>query len=137
VDRLFPSCNRLVNFQRWFLIHVEAIADRDSQNLGSLFVNNVRMASCQKNPRLIQIQEAGFAQVYAPYCANIVSAADLMLAEEERLQPLNSVIDFWEELPGLIVKPLHRIHSYPIILEVHQPPLAAASSELTLQRRRT
>jgi hypothetical protein len=51
-----------------------------------------------------------------------------MLAEERRLQPFNHIIDVWEELPGLIVKPLHRIHSYPIILEVQLSDMAQKRS---------
>jgi hypothetical protein len=41
VDRLFPRLTQMVNFQRWFLIHVESIASDDDQPLGTLFVENV------------------------------------------------------------------------------------------------
>jgi hypothetical protein len=44
VERMFPALNQLVNFQRWFCIHIETIASlpKEDQRLGMLFVDNVR-----------------------------------------------------------------------------------------------
>ncbi|KAG6840690.1 hypothetical protein C0991_005049 [Blastosporella zonata] len=70
IHLLFPNLNKLLNFQRKFLIRFESTAELpwQSQRWGQLFLES----------------EDEFV-VYEPYCANYTSATDLMLANELNL----------------------------------------------------
>ncbi|KAH9855179.1 hypothetical protein C2E23DRAFT_724648 [Lenzites betulinus] len=99
---LFPGLNKLLNFQRKFLIKVESIAELswNEQRWGVLFSEN----------------EEEFA-VYEPYCANYTMASEIMLQEENNLAALNHVINVKGELPAFLIKPVQRICKYPLLLE--------------------
>ncbi|KAJ7852852.1 Pleckstrin homology domain-containing protein [Mycena leptocephala] len=77
---LFPNMNELFNFQRKFLIRLEATAELawQDQNWGQHFLE----------------AEKEFSEVYAPYCANY------------KLAPLNHLINVKAELPAFIKKPV-------------------------------
>ncbi|KAI0745498.1 hypothetical protein C8Q76DRAFT_32553 [Earliella scabrosa] len=99
---LFPGLNKLLNFQRRFLIKVESIAEVpwNEQRWGLLFSDN----------------EEEFA-VYEPYCANYTMASEIMLQEEHNLTALNHIINVKGELPAFLIKPVQRICKYPLLLE--------------------
>ncbi|EJF65139.1 hypothetical protein BD309DRAFT_398754 [Dichomitus squalens] len=99
---LFPGLNKLLNFQRKFLIKVESIAELpwNDQRWGLPFTEN----------------EEEFA-VYEPYCANYTMASEIMLQEEHNLTALNHIINVKGELPAFLIKPVQRICKYPLLLE--------------------
>ncbi|KAI1796472.1 hypothetical protein LXA43DRAFT_1157771 [Ganoderma leucocontextum] len=99
---LFPGLNKLLNFQRKFLIKVESIAELPwhDQRWGLPFTEN----------------EEEFA-VYEPYCANYTMASEIMLQEEHNLTALNHIINVKGELPAFLIKPVQRICKYPLLLE--------------------
>ncbi|KAG1807666.1 uncharacterized protein BJ212DRAFT_1437005 [Suillus subaureus] len=102
IHYLFPGLNKLLNFQRKFLIRLESTAEmawRD-QRWGLLFLEN----------------EEDFA-VYEPYCANYTNAVDLMVAEEQNLSVHNNLINAKSELPAFLIKPVQRICKYPLLLD--------------------
>ncbi|KAI6121605.1 hypothetical protein F5141DRAFT_1022959, partial [Pisolithus sp. B1] len=102
IHLLFPGLNKLLNFQRKFLIQLEGTAEMPwkDQRWGLHFIEN----------------EDGFA-VYEPYCANYTNAVDLMLAEEQNLQVHNNLINAKSELPAFLIKPVQRICKYPLLLD--------------------
>ncbi|KAH9942292.1 uncharacterized protein BXZ73DRAFT_97707 [Epithele typhae] len=99
---LFPGLNKLLNFQRKFLIKVESIAELawNDQRWGFLFSDN----------------EDDFA-VYEPYCANYTMASEIMQQEEHNLMALNHIINVRGELPAFLIKPIQRVCKYPLLLE--------------------
>ncbi|KAG6832840.1 hypothetical protein H0H87_000194 [Tephrocybe sp. NHM501043] len=102
IHLLFPNLNKLLNFQRKFLIRFESTAELpwQSQRWGQLFLES----------------EDEFV-VYEPYCANYTSATDLMLANEQNLSSLNHLINVKGELPAFLIKPIQRICKYPLLLD--------------------
>uniref|UniRef100_A0A0W0GC15 Putative rho guanine nucleotide exchange factor scd1 n=1 Tax=Moniliophthora roreri TaxID=221103 RepID=A0A0W0GC15_MONRR len=107
---LFPNLNKLLNFQRKFLIRLESIAEQawGDQRWGAPFLEN----------------EDEFV-VYEPYCANYTAASDLMLTNEQSLAALNHLINVKGELPAFLIKPIQRVCKYPLLLD----SLIKASSE--------
>jgi cell division control protein 24 len=101
IHLLFPNLNKLLNFQRRFLIRLEGTADMQwrEQRWGILFSEN----------------EEEFA-VYEPYCANYTNASELMLMEEQNLVKYNHLINAKSELPAFLIKPVQRICKYPLLL---------------------
>ncbi|KAH7927495.1 hypothetical protein BV22DRAFT_1111043 [Leucogyrophana mollusca] len=102
IHLLFPGLNKLLNFQRKFLIRLESTAEMPwkDQRWGLHFLEN----------------EEEFT-VYEPYCANYTNAADLMLAEEQNLGVHNNLINAKSELPAFLIKPVQRICKYPLLLD--------------------
>ncbi|KAG6850440.1 hypothetical protein H0H93_013312 [Arthromyces matolae] len=102
IHLLFPNLNKLLNFQRKFLIRFESTAELPWQNQrwGQIFLEN----------------EEEFP-VYEPYCANYTSASELMLTNEESLAALNHLINVKGELPAFLIKPIQRICKYPLLLD--------------------
>ncbi|KAG6917233.1 hypothetical protein DXG01_003347 [Tephrocybe rancida] len=102
IHLLFPNLNKLLNFQRKFLIRFESTAELpwQSQRWGQLFLES----------------EDEFV-VYEPYCANYTSATDLMLANEQNLTSLNHLINVKGELPAFLIKPIQRVCKYPLLLD--------------------
>lgn len=102
IHLLFPGLNKLLNFQRKFLIRLEGTAEMpwNDQRWGLHFIEN----------------EDDFA-VYEPYCANYTNAVELMLAEEQNLQVHNNLINAKSELPAFLIKPVQRICKYPLLLD--------------------
>jgi cell division control protein 24 len=102
IHLLFPGLNKLLNFQRKFLIRVESTAEMPwkDQRWGLLFLEN----------------EDEFA-VYEPYCANYTNAADIMIKEEQNLSVHNNLINAKSELPAFLIKPVQRICKYPLLLD--------------------
>jgi cell division control protein 24 len=70
IHLLFPNLNKLLNFQRKFLIRLESIAEQPWQNQrwGQPFIET----------------EEEFV-VYEPYCANYTNASELILTHEQTL----------------------------------------------------
>ncbi|CCM00418.1 uncharacterized protein FIBRA_02448 [Fibroporia radiculosa] len=101
IHLLFPGLNKLLNFQRKFLIRIEGIAELpwDEQRWGVPFTEN----------------EEAFA-VYEPYCANYTTASDIMLQEMNNLGALDGVL-LKSDLPAFLIKPVQRICKYPLLLE--------------------
>ncbi|KAI0256188.1 hypothetical protein BJV78DRAFT_1273099 [Lactifluus subvellereus] len=102
IHLLFPNLNKLLNFQRRFLIRLEETADMPwrEQRWGLLFTDN----------------EEEFV-VYEPYCANYTNASELMLMEEQNLVKYNHLINAKSELPAFLIKPVQRICKYPLLLD--------------------
>ncbi|KAJ7287566.1 hypothetical protein C8J57DRAFT_1284297 [Mycena rebaudengoi] len=101
IHLLFPNLNKLLNFQRKFLIRLEGTAESawPDQRWGQHF---------------IQAEEEFI--VYEPYCANYTNAVDLMLANEQNLAALNHLISV-QALPAFLIKPIQRICKYPLLLD--------------------
>ncbi|KAJ2782722.1 Guanine nucleotide exchange factor for Cdc42p [Coemansia javaensis] len=99
---IFANLNSIVDFQRRFLIGVEANASQppDEQHFGAVFIN----------------MKEGFT-VYEPYCANYARASKLCLAEEEALKALGHIIEPHYELPSMLIKPVQRICKYPLMVD--------------------
>ncbi|KAF8893399.1 hypothetical protein BD779DRAFT_1506014 [Infundibulicybe gibba] len=102
IHLLFPNLNKLLNFQRKFLIRLESTAELPwhDQRWGLHFIES----------------EEEFI-VYEPYCANYTNATELMLANEQNLKALNHLINVKGELPALVIKPIQRICKYPLLLD--------------------
>ncbi|KNZ80276.1 Rho guanine nucleotide exchange factor scd1 [Termitomyces sp. J132] len=104
IHLLFPNLNKLLNFQRKFLIRFESTAELpwQSQQWGQLFLES----------------EDEFV-VYEPYCANYTSASELMLEHEQKLNAsaLNHLINAKGELPAFLIKPIQRVCKYPLLLD--------------------
>ncbi|KAH7908429.1 hypothetical protein BJ138DRAFT_1157687 [Hygrophoropsis aurantiaca] len=102
IHLLFPGLNKLLNFQRKFLIRMESTAEMPwkDQRWGLHFSEN----------------EEEFA-VYESYCANYTNASDLLLAEEQNLLVHNNLINAKSELPAFLIKPVQRICKYPLLLD--------------------
>nr|QNB56520.1 rho guanine nucleotide exchange factor scd1 [Hypsizygus marmoreus] len=102
IHLLFPNLNKLLNFQRKFLIRLESTAELpwQSQRWGQHFLES----------------EDEFV-VYEPYCANYTSASELMLANEQNLTALNHLINVKGELPAFLIKPIQRVCKYPLLLD--------------------
>ncbi|KAK7045559.1 Guanine nucleotide exchange factor for Cdc42p [Paramarasmius palmivorus] len=107
---LFPNLNKLLNFQRKFLIRLESTAEQPwtEQRWGAPFLDT----------------EDEFV-VYEPYCANYTAASELMLTNEQSLSALNHLINVKGELPAFLIKPIQRVCKYPLLLD----SLIKASSE--------
>ncbi|SCV74818.1 BQ2448_7847 [Microbotryum intermedium] len=101
IHNLFLNLNTLCDFQRRFLIGVEANASRppEEQRFGHLFLQ----------------MEDHFA-VYEPYCSNLTAAQDLAIVENTALSKLSHVLDPISELAPLLIKPVQRICKYPLLL---------------------
>ncbi|KAM0786110.1 hypothetical protein ACM66B_006920 [Microbotryomycetes sp. NB124-2] len=101
IHHLFLNLNALCDFQRRFLIGVEANASRppEEQRFGHLF-----------------LQMEDHFSVYQPYCANLTAAQDLAIAENAALTQLSHVLDPVSELAPLLIKPVQRICKYPLLL---------------------
>nr|CAG8560715.1 11486_t:CDS:10 [Entrophospora candida] len=102
IHLLFANLNQLVDFQRRFLIRVEANASLppSEQRFGILF---------------IQMEDA--FTVYEPFCANYQSASELIIKEKPNLQKLANKVEPTYELPSLLIKPIQRICKYPLLLQ--------------------
>ncbi|KAF9268658.1 hypothetical protein L218DRAFT_853032 [Marasmius fiardii PR-910] len=99
---LFPNLNKLLNFQRKFLIRLEGTAELPwhEQRWGQHFLDS----------------EEDFC-VYEPYCANYTAASELMLTNEQSLSALNHLINVKGELPAFLIKPIQRVCKYPLLLD--------------------
>lgn len=102
IRNLFANLNTLVDFQRRFLIGVEANAQLppSEQRFGALFVQ----------------MEENFS-VYEPFCANYSSASELAVQETSSLMKLSHVLEPAYALPALLIKPIQRICKYPLLLK--------------------
>ncbi|KAI0087958.1 hypothetical protein BDY19DRAFT_891887 [Irpex rosettiformis] len=102
IHLLFPNLNKLVTFQRRFLIKLESIWEQpwNAREWGSAFTES----------------EDDFS-VYEPYCANYTNACEIMLTEEQNLSALNDILNVKSELPAFLIKPVQRICKYPLLLE--------------------
>ncbi|KII92357.1 hypothetical protein PLICRDRAFT_37127 [Plicaturopsis crispa FD-325 SS-3] len=102
IHLLFPNLNKLLNFQRKFLIRLESTAEMPwkDQRWGMHFIEN----------------EDDFA-VYEPYCANYTAASELMIVEEQNLLTQSQFLNAKTELPAFLIKPVQRICKYPLLLD--------------------
>jgi hypothetical protein len=103
VSSIFSNLNGLVDFQRRFLVGVEAILDGaqvGKERLGNLFVS----------------MEESFASMYELFCANYKSAADTVIEYSTTLQAASHVMEPNYELPSFLIKPIQRICRYPLLL---------------------
>ncbi|KAK9702352.1 Guanine nucleotide exchange factor for Cdc42p, partial [Basidiobolus ranarum] len=98
---LFANLNGLVDFQRRFLIGVEANAELPptEQRFGALF-----------------IQMENSFNVYEPFCANYLHASEIVLTEAPNLMKLAHVVEPTYGLPSLLIKPVQRVCKYPLLL---------------------
>jgi len=98
---LFSNLGELLDFQRKFLIHMEAAlaVPTQEQRIGNLFSS----------------MESGFG-VYQIICANQDKAAKFALENCDALMPLANVMEPKYELPSYLIKPVQRICKYPLLL---------------------
>ncbi|KAM0747778.1 hypothetical protein T439DRAFT_292360 [Meredithblackwellia eburnea MCA 4105] len=118
IHNLFLNLNSLADFQRRFLIGVEANASLppEQQHFGLLFLT----------------MEDNFS-VYEPYCANLTAAQELAIGENTALSQLKDVLDPVSELSPLLIKPVQRICKYPLLLSTlikNTPPDTPGYKEL-------
>ncbi|KAL1917562.1 uncharacterized protein VTP21DRAFT_3955 [Calcarisporiella thermophila] len=101
IHHLFANLNALVDFQRRFLMALEANADKPpaEQRFGELFVR----------------MEDAFS-VYEPYCTNYSSALDLAVQETPNLMKLSELVEPTYELPSLLIKPVQRVCKYSLLM---------------------
>ncbi|KAF7315408.1 hypothetical protein MIND_00055500 [Mycena indigotica] len=101
IHLLFPNLNKLLNFQRKFLIKLEGIAELSwpDQRWGQPFVQTEEEFMC-----------------YEPYAANYTNAADLVSANEQTLAALNHLINV-KGLDAFLIKPIQRICKYPLLFD--------------------
>ncbi|KAE9402996.1 hypothetical protein BT96DRAFT_990639 [Gymnopus androsaceus JB14] len=101
-DNVFPGLDKLLNFQRKFLIRIESTADLHwhDQCWGELFTES----------------EEEFV-VYESYCRNYTTALKLIFTHEENLAPLNHLINAKGELPTFVIKPIQHIGEYSLLLD--------------------
>jgi cell division control protein 24 len=112
IHLLFPNLNKLLNFQRRFLIRLEATAELAwvDQRWGILFTESVSpnmicstwlpLCSADGDASILRVgivlglsfglflrleQKEEEFSVYEPYCANYTNASELMLMEEQNL----------------------------------------------------
>ncbi|CAO3698705.1 unnamed protein product [Rhizopus stolonifer] len=99
---LFGNLNALVDFQRRFLIKVEAQAANSpqEQRFGELFIHS----------------EEAF-KVYEAFCANFQIAQDLVVQVAHKLQKLAHIMSATYELPAMLIKPIQRVCKYPLLLQ--------------------
>ncbi|PVU98599.1 hypothetical protein BB559_001424 [Furculomyces boomerangus] len=99
---MFANLYQLVDFQRRFLIGIEANAPLppNEQRFGALFAS----------------MEEGFS-VYEPYCANYDRANQLTIAQGTALSKLGHIIEPHYELPSMLIKPIQRICKYPLLVK--------------------
>ncbi|KAJ6608324.1 Dbl homology domain-containing protein [Mycena sp. CBHHK59/15] len=107
IELLFPNLTKLLNFQRELLVCFEGTAELEWQNQ-------------RWGWHFLQAEEE--FSVYEPYCVNYPNAAELMLANEHNLAPLNHLINVRNELPAFLIKPVSRVCRYPLLLEVRLSP---------------
>ncbi|KAL1920012.1 uncharacterized protein VTP21DRAFT_1158 [Calcarisporiella thermophila] len=98
---LFANLSALVDFQRRFLLGVEANSEKPTheQRFGDLFKRF----------------EESFS-VYEPYCSNYNSALELAVEEAPNLQQLADVVNPHYELPSLLIKPVQRLCKYSLLM---------------------
>lgn len=101
VRKMFLNLDSLVDFQRKFLMGVEANAQlpQADQRFGTLF---------------LQMEEE-FA-VYEPFCGNYAVASDIVVEEASNLMKMTNVLEPTHALPALLIKPVQRICKYPLLL---------------------
>lgn len=101
IHLIFPNLDMLVDFQRKFLIGVEANAalNPEVQKLGALFLG----------------LEEQFG-IYEAYCSNYREASDLAQKEIPKLAKKAHVLEPTYVLPSLLIKPIQRICKYPLLL---------------------
>ncbi|GAA97155.1 uncharacterized protein L969DRAFT_91996 [Mixia osmundae IAM 14324] len=102
IHAIFLNLNTLVDFQRRFLIGVEAHASQppDQQRFGLLFLQMEDSFAC-----------------YEAYCANFTSASEVALQENAALMKMSHVMEPSYELPFFLIKPIQRICKYPLLLQ--------------------
>ncbi|QSL66988.1 hypothetical protein MERGE_001375 [Pneumocystis wakefieldiae] len=102
IHLLFANLNMLVDFQRRFLIGIEANSalHPEHQRFGALF---------------IQMEES--FSIYEPFCSNYTYASDLAIEEISKLNKLAHIVEPTYELPSLLIKPIQRICKYPLLLK--------------------
>ncbi|RKO99329.1 hypothetical protein CXG81DRAFT_14651, partial [Caulochytrium protostelioides] len=106
VQHIFANLDELVDFQRRFLVGMEATLSYpvSEQRLGGLFVQN----------------EEAFG-VYEPFCSNYEFACYTVLQERERITELLPPPDVLGGaaslvLPSLLIAPVQRLCKYPLLL---------------------
>ncbi|KAG4305943.1 hypothetical protein PORY_000853 [Pneumocystis oryctolagi] len=102
IHLLFANLNMLVDFQRRFLIGIEANSalQPEHQRFGALF---------------IQMEES--FSIYEPFCSNYTYASNLAIEETPKLNKLAHIVEPTYELPSLLIKPIQRICKYPLLLK--------------------
>ncbi|KTW29133.1 uncharacterized protein T551_02407 [Pneumocystis jirovecii RU7] len=102
IHLLFANLNMLVDFQRRFLIGIEANSalQPEHQRFGALFM---------------QMEES--FSIYEPFCSNYTYASDLAIEETAKLSKLAHIVEPTYELPSLLIKPIQRICKYPLLLK--------------------
>ena len=122
IYRIFSNLPELLDFQRRFLISMEATLSlpHSEQRIGSLFIPNVSLNSLFKLIRLFCYlfaikQEENFS-VYDRICANYNEACGVATDEAETLLKSSPSIDPIRGLPALLIKPVQRICKYPLLL---------------------
>jgi len=99
---LFSNLDKLLDFQRNFLIHMEAAlaVPTQEQDIGELFLS----------------MEEKFDECYQVFCANQDKSAKFALENCDLLMKMANVMEPKYELPSYLIKPVQRICKYPLLL---------------------
>lgn len=83
IHKLFPALSNLADYQRKFLITIEATFELqwEEQNWGKCFSDHVRGFDFLRRVILTRLQERSFS-VYDTYCANCQNAVSTAISEE-------------------------------------------------------
>ena len=147
IHLLFPNLNKLLNFQRKFLIRLESIAEApwQDQRWGLPFIENVSDLA-----RSIPASYSGaYRRMILRYTNHTAQTTSVPLSSclptnraswsvsvprlicrlddplflflvsiNMRKQPLNHLINVKGELPAFLIKPVQRVCKYPLLLDV-------------------
>ncbi len=106
--RLFSNLDRLVDFQRHFLLRMEdCLTEAALQSTA---------ASYDANVADLFIANEGEFSVYRTFCANHKVANDVIDGQIEALQTKESIMEPNVVLRAFLIKPIQRICKYPLLL---------------------
>ncbi|KAJ7763145.1 Dbl homology domain-containing protein [Mycena maculata] len=103
IHLLFPNVDKLVDFQRKFLMGIDAIAELSWQDQ-------------RWGQHFIQAEEE--FSVYHTYSANYDNASELLVADDlqEKLAEFNHILPV-TELPVCMIRPVSRVYKYPLLID--------------------
>lgn len=106
---IFSNLDKLVDFQRRFLMQMEAKITRT-------VLKDVKASYKAGIAQLFIDNEEGFTSVYETFCPNHQRAAEMVAIEMANLRKKERVMDPKVVLQAFLIKPTQRICKYPLLL---------------------